>query len=49
MPQKTNRRNEPEEWTAKAFLDHFLRIHKQMDERKFAFILGAGASITAAP
>ena len=37
----------PEEWTTEAFLDHFLRIHWQMPERRFAFVLGAGASVTS--
>ncbi len=38
---------EPEEWTTEAFLDHFLRLHDHMPERRFAFVLGAGASATS--
>ncbi|MFO1146537.1 MAG: hypothetical protein U1E33_08350 [Rhodospirillales bacterium] len=32
------------QWTMKGFLDEFVRIHHQMPQRAFAFILGAGAS-----
>ena len=38
MPQSTNRRTEPEEWTTTGFLDHFLRIDQQMNDRRFPFI-----------
>ena len=40
-------RSGPEEWTTEAFLDHFLRVHRQMLERHFVFALGAGASVTS--
>jgi len=40
-------RSGPEEWTTEAFLDHFLRVHRQMPERRFVFALGAGASVTS--
>ncbi|MHC4701755.1 MAG: tetratricopeptide repeat protein, partial [Planctomycetota bacterium] len=38
---------EPKEWTAVGFLDEFMRIHEMMKDRSFAFLLGAGASITS--
>ncbi|MHC4697629.1 MAG: SIR2 family protein, partial [Planctomycetota bacterium] len=47
MTERTDRRGEPEEWTTKAFLHHFRKIDGQMKGRKFAFVLGAGASVTS--
>jgi tetratricopeptide (TPR) repeat protein len=44
---KRNTSNEAKEWTAVGFLDQFMRIHKTVDDRSFAFLLGAGASITS--
>ena len=38
---------EPKEWTAVGFLDEFMRIHEMMKDRSFAFLLGAGASVTS--
>ena len=38
---------EPKEWTAVGFLDEFMRIHNTMKDRSFAFLLGAGASVTS--
>ena len=38
---------EPEVWTTEAFLQHFLRVDDQMPERSFAFVLGAGASVSS--
>jgi tetratricopeptide (TPR) repeat protein len=38
---------EPQEWTAVGFLDEFMRIHQTVNDRSFAFLLGAGASITS--
>ena len=38
---------EPEVWTTEAFLQHFLRVDDQMLERSFAFVLGAGASVSS--
>ncbi len=38
---------EPQEWTSVGFLDEFMRVEKTMNDRSFAFILGAGASITS--
>ncbi|WFP49988.1 hypothetical protein PL263_18035 [Methylomonas sp. EFPC3] len=35
---------EPEHWSTQSFLAHFMRVHDQMPDRSFAFILGAGAS-----
>jgi Tfp pilus assembly protein PilF len=37
----------PQELSAVGFLDEFMRIHEQMEDRLFAFILGAGASVTS--
>ena len=36
--------SEPEVWTTRGFLDHFISIDKRMQDRSFAFILGSGAS-----
>ena len=47
MSVKTDRRLEADEWTTEAFLEHFMRVHEQMPERHFAFILGAGASVSS--
>jgi hypothetical protein len=35
---------EPEIWTTRGFLDHFISIDKRMQDRSFAFVLGSGAS-----
>ncbi len=40
----TDENREPEQWTTKGFLAHFMRINRTMPDRSFAFILGAGAS-----
>lgn len=40
-------RRGPEIWTTEAFVEHFMRIDKQMPERPFAFVLGAGASVSS--
>lgn len=37
----------PEEWTVRGFLDEFMQIHDQMQDRSFLFILGAGASVSS--
>ena len=37
----------PQELSAVGFLDEFMWIHEQMEDRLFAFILGAGASVTS--
>ncbi len=34
----------PEEWTAEGFLDEFVSVNSDMLDRRFLFILGAGAS-----
>jgi hypothetical protein len=39
--------SEPEIWSTEAFIQHFLRIHQHMPERSFAFVLGAGASVSS--
>ncbi|MFP5213036.1 MAG: tetratricopeptide repeat protein [Acidobacteriota bacterium] len=39
--------DDPQTWTAVGFLHHFKRIHETMEDRTFAFILGAGASVTS--
>lgn len=33
-----------ETWTARGLVDQFVRVHQQMENRRFAFVLGAGAS-----
>ena len=38
---------EPQEWTAVGFLDHFMWVDQVMKDRSFAFLLGAGASISS--
>ncbi len=38
---------EPRQWTAVGFLNEFMRIHDTMNDRAFAFLLGAGASVTS--
>lgn len=35
----------PEVWTTRGLLDQFCEINRQMEDRSFAFILGAGASV----
>lgn len=47
MRDKIGTSGEPERWTAEAFLDHFHTINDQMHDRRFAFILGAGASVSS--
>lgn len=37
--------SEPEEWTPEGLVDHFWRIDRKMLDRRFCFILGAGASV----
>ncbi|MCH7994666.1 MAG: hypothetical protein IIB57_09505, partial [Planctomycetes bacterium] len=36
-----------EEWPIRAFLDQFAWVDKEMEGRKFAFILGAGVSVSS--
>lgn len=38
---------EPRTWSTVGFLNEFMRIDKQMEDRSFAFLLGAGASVTS--
>lgn len=38
---------EPKKWTALGFLDEFKRINDTMQDRSFAFLLGAGTSVTS--
>ena len=38
---------ESTKWPTEAFLKYFMQIEKQMPERAFAFILGAGASVSS--
>jgi tetratricopeptide (TPR) repeat protein len=33
------------EWTSNGLVDHFAKIHRTMGDRRFAFLIGAGASI----
>jgi len=47
MTEKKEKITEPEEWTAVGFLDEFKRIDETMKDRAFAFILGAGASVSS--
>lgn len=35
---------EPEHWTVKGLLEHFMSIDRNMKDRSFAFVLGSGAS-----
>ena len=35
---------EPEIWTTRGFLEHFISINRRMQDRSFTFILGSGAS-----
>jgi len=44
---KPDNSTEPKEWAAVGFLNEFMRIDKTMDDRAFAFLLGAGASVTS--
>lgn len=44
MADDQNDFKEPEHWTVKGLLEHFLSIEHKMPDRSFAFILGAGAS-----
>ncbi|MCK5734348.1 MAG: hypothetical protein KAI38_09180, partial [Candidatus Latescibacteria bacterium] len=44
---KSDTPTDPEKWTAVGFLDEFMRIHQTMEDRSFAFLLGAGASVTS--
>jgi tetratricopeptide (TPR) repeat protein len=34
----------PTTWTAEGFVDHFGSVNRRMDDRRFCFVLGAGAS-----
>ena len=45
LERRDGRGPEPEVWTTEAFLQHFLRVHDQMLDRSFAFVLGAGAPV----
>jgi len=38
---------EPQEWTVEGFLDEFMRIDADMEDRSFLFVLGAGASVSS--
>ena len=44
---KPDNSTKPKEWSAVGFLNEFMRIHDTMDDRAFAFLFGAGASITS--
>jgi hypothetical protein len=35
----------PEEWTPEGLVEHFWHVHRKMHDRRFCFILGAGASV----
>lgn len=37
--------HEPEEWSAEGLVDHFEHVHRTMQDMRFCFILGAGASV----
>ncbi|PSW70016.1 hypothetical protein C9J41_20645 [Photobacterium sp. GB-50] len=45
--QKKNEEIEPRTWSLKGFLQEIKRIDNDMEDRRFAFILGAGASINS--
>ena len=45
--QKQNEEKEPRTWSLKGFLHEVKRIDQDMEDRRFAFILGAGASINS--
>ncbi|HIF9108539.1 TPA: tetratricopeptide repeat protein [Photobacterium damselae] len=45
--QKNNEKIEPRTWSLKGFLQEIKRIHDDIEDRRFAFILGAGASINS--
>ncbi|WP_305845218.1 tetratricopeptide repeat protein [Photobacterium leiognathi] len=45
--QKKNEKIEPRTWSLKGFLQEIKRIDNDMEDRRFAFILGAGASINS--
>ncbi|WP_318476519.1 tetratricopeptide repeat protein [Photobacterium leiognathi] len=45
--QKKNEIIEPRTWSLKGFLQEIKRINNDMEDRRFAFILGAGASINS--
>ncbi|MFH0963219.1 MAG: tetratricopeptide repeat protein [Planctomycetota bacterium] len=47
MPTETNKPQEPPVWTVQGLLDHFMRIHEKRQDRSFAFLLGAGASVSS--
>lgn len=47
MRSRSHKSREPECWTAGAFVDHFKRVNEQMHDRRFAFVLGAGASVSS--
>jgi protein O-mannosyl-transferase len=42
--KRENKGGAPEVWTVAGLLDHFLHIDRKMENRSFAFVLGAGAS-----
>ena len=44
---KATASGKPQEWTPVGFLDEFMRVDEQMEDRAFAFLLGAGASVTS--
>ncbi|WP_318440537.1 tetratricopeptide repeat protein [Photobacterium leiognathi] len=44
---KKNEKIEPRTWSLKGFLQEIKRIHDDIEDRRFAFILGAGASINS--
>ncbi len=44
---KPDNSTEPKEWPAVGFLNEFMRIDDTMKDRSFAFLLGAGASVTS--
>lgn len=47
MSEQPRDRDIAEEWPIQAFLDQFDWVEKKMEGRKFAFILGAGASVSS--
>ena len=41
------RSGEPGKWSESGLVEHFKRIHAQMRNRRFCFVLGAGASLSS--
>lgn len=39
--------HEPEQWDVEGLVDHVVQIHRTMQDVRFCFILGAGASVTS--